>query len=79
MAQRDVTGFNMKFVSNVRSGKLCALRLLTRSCITDCLYLLPRTFWGNPTAECVDGNAHVVSLRNNVEHQKVRVPDQLPG
>ena len=22
---------------------------------------------GNPTAECVDGNAHVVSLRNNVE------------
>jgi hypothetical protein len=29
---------------------------------------------GNPTAECVDGNAHVVSLRDNVEkkNQKIR-------
>jgi len=27
---------------------------------------------GNPTAECVGGNAHVVSPRNNVENQKVR-------
>ncbi|KAF5412479.1 MAG: hypothetical protein C5S47_01265 [Candidatus Methanogasteraceae archaeon] len=24
-SQRDVTGFKMKFVSNVRSGKLCGL------------------------------------------------------
>ena len=27
---------------------------------------------GNPTAECMDGNAHAVSLRNNVENQKIR-------
>lgn len=29
---------------------------------------------GNPTAECVDGNAHVVSLRDNVE-KKIRKSD----
>nr|CBH37699.1 hypothetical protein BSM_11760 [uncultured archaeon]CBH40016.1 hypothetical protein BSM_34950 [uncultured archaeon] len=27
---------------------------------------------GNPTAECADDNAHVVSPRNNVENLKVR-------
>jgi len=27
---------------------------------------------GNPTAECADGNAHVVSPRNNVKNLKVR-------
>jgi len=45
--------------------QLCVLCLSTRSYITDCLTGYP-FHWGNPTAQCVDGNVHVVSPRNNV-------------
>ncbi len=56
------------------SVNLCTLRLLTRSCITDCLYLLPRTFGGNPDQQtCVDGNAHESQACGTTwKNQKVR-------